>query len=339
MRVSRKFQKLFCLDAAQSLWEHACRWTHPVSARRILATIDRAELEKIRERYPYRPNARRINAYEDAAYWIGINVKHVQDLWLDRTPPLQILDLGCGAGYFLYLCRLFGHEGLGLDTDEDPFFRGTTKLLGVRRVIARITPQTRLPDLGKKFDLVSGHRVCFHRIARDKKGAHDFSSLMAGSCWNSIHGGMVLHFLLKNCARVSCRKARASFVEKRYSQRTQTNVRVLSRFESGERMRPRVLAIAPSRSRTFPCNAIANGTGVSARRGNVHASRSPIQSVESTISPDAAVLGQALPIVNHLRRRFARFKLCAHLLDLRGLLFELRCENLHPLLLLGNSGL
>jgi len=171
VRVSRKFQKLFCLDAAQSLWEHACRWTHPVSARRILATIDRAELEKIRERYPYRPNARRINAYEDAAYWIGINVKHVQDLWLDRTPPLQILDLGCGAGYFLYLCRLFGHEGLGLDTDEDPFFRGTTKLLGVRRVIARITPQTRLPDLGKKFDLVSGHRVCFHRIARDKKGA------------------------------------------------------------------------------------------------------------------------------------------------------------------------
>jgi len=104
-------------------------------------------------------------------------------------------------------------------------------------------------------------------------------------------------------------------------------------------MRPRVLAIAPSQSRTFPCNAIANGTGVSAGRGNVHASRSPIQSVESTISPDAAVLGQALPIVNHLRRRFARFKLCAHLLDLRGLLFELRCENLHPLLLLGNGGL
>jgi len=33
----------------------------------MLATIDRAELERLRERYPYRPNARRINAYEDAA--------------------------------------------------------------------------------------------------------------------------------------------------------------------------------------------------------------------------------------------------------------------------------
>jgi SAM-dependent methyltransferase len=170
VQLSRKFQKLFSRDAAQSLWEHACRWTHPVSSRRMLATINRAELEKLRERYPYRPNARRINAYEDAAYWIDVNVKRVQDLWLDRSPSLQILDLGCGPGYFLYLCRLFGHEGLGLDPDEEPFFRGTTQFFGVRRVIARINPQTPLPDLGKKFDLVTAHRVCFHRIAREKNG-------------------------------------------------------------------------------------------------------------------------------------------------------------------------
>jgi len=34
--------------------------------------------------------------------------------------------------------------------------------------------------------------------------------------------------------------------------------------------------------------------------------------------------GAALGIVDHLRRRFARFELCAHLLDLLGLLFETR---------------
>ena len=114
VRLSQKLQKLLSLDAGQSLWEHVCRSTHPVSARRILGTIDRAELERLRECYPYRPNARKINAYEDAKYWIGVNVKRAQDLWLDRSPPLQILDLGCGAGYFLYLCRLLGHEGLGV---------------------------------------------------------------------------------------------------------------------------------------------------------------------------------------------------------------------------------
>jgi SAM-dependent methyltransferase len=168
VRLSRKLQKLFSLDGVQSLWEHACRWTHPVNSARILATVNQSALERLRQHYGYRPEARRINAYEDAAYWIGVNVKHVQDLWLDRSPPLEILDLGCGAGYFLYLCQLFGHQGLGLDTDEDPFFRGTTEFFGVHRRITRIQRQTPLPDLGKKFDLVTGHRVCFHRIARDE---------------------------------------------------------------------------------------------------------------------------------------------------------------------------
>jgi SAM-dependent methyltransferase len=170
VRLSQKLQKLLSLDARQSLWEHVCRSTHPVSARRILGTIDRAELERLRECYPYRPNARKINAYEDAKYWIGVNVKRAQDLWLDRSPPLQILDLGCGAGYFLYLCRLLGHEGLGFDQDEEPFFRGTIEFFKVRRVIGRIEPQTPMPDLGRKFDLVTGHRVCFHRLARTENG-------------------------------------------------------------------------------------------------------------------------------------------------------------------------
>jgi hypothetical protein len=39
-----------------------------------------------------------------------------------------------------------------------------------RRVIGRIEPQTPLPDLAKKFDLVTGHRVCFHRISRTENG-------------------------------------------------------------------------------------------------------------------------------------------------------------------------
>ncbi len=170
MRVSRKFQKLLSFDAVESLWEHVGRWTHPVSSRRILATLDRSELTRLREQYPYRPNARRINAYENAARWIGINVERAQDLWLDRTSPLRILDLGCGAGYFLYVCRFFGHEGLGLDTDEEPLFRGTTELLNVHRVVSRIHPQVPLPDLGEKFDLITGHRVCFHRIERAPNG-------------------------------------------------------------------------------------------------------------------------------------------------------------------------
>src|SRR6266545_1199053 len=196
MRLSRKFQKLLSRDAAESFWENACRWTHPVNSRQILADIDRTELENLRERYPYRPNARKINAYEDAAYWIGVNVKRAQDLWLDRCPPLDILDLGCGAGYFLYLCRLFGHDGLGFDTDEEPFFRGTTKFFNVRRVIGRIEPQTPLPD---------------------------FANQTAVCCWSLIRDRTDRHFLRRSCAFSLSRKAREFSVGKRFWQRIQVN--------------------------------------------------------------------------------------------------------------------
>jgi SAM-dependent methyltransferase len=192
MRFSRKLEKLFSLELLQSISEHASRWTHPVNARRILATLDRTEFEKLRERYPYRSNSARINRFEDATYWIGINVERAQDLWLDRTPALRILDVGCGAGYFLYVCKFFGHEGLGLDTDDEPLYRATTTLLNVRRTISRIDPQTPLPNVGEEFDLVTAHRICFHRLGRALNG--DFNE-WASADWKFFINDIRSRFL------------------------------------------------------------------------------------------------------------------------------------------------
>jgi SAM-dependent methyltransferase len=164
VRLSHKFKKIFSFELLESFWEHASRSLHPVNVERVRATIDQAEFAKLRAHYPFRPQ--RINRFEDADYWIGINVERAQDLWLDRAPPLRILDLGCGAGYFLFVCRFFGHEGLGLDTDNEPLFRATIALLNVTRAISKIKPGIPLPDLGRRFDLVTAHRVCFHRLGR-----------------------------------------------------------------------------------------------------------------------------------------------------------------------------
>src|SRR3954463_10876592 len=138
MRVSRKVEKLFSFEVLESFWEHAGRALHPVNAKRILSTIDREKMSKLREQYPYKESSPRINRFEDADYWVDINVERAQDLWLHRSPRRGFLDLGCGAGFFLYVCRLLGHDPLGLDTDSEPLFRGTIELLNVRRVIARI---------------------------------------------------------------------------------------------------------------------------------------------------------------------------------------------------------
>src|SRR5205085_8071347 len=78
MNLSHKIRKLFSRQALESLWEHAGRLTHPVNARRILAGIDRQTFATLREQHPHKPNSPRINRFEDASYWIGINVERAQ---------------------------------------------------------------------------------------------------------------------------------------------------------------------------------------------------------------------------------------------------------------------
>jgi SAM-dependent methyltransferase len=170
MRFSRKLQKLFSSELFASASEHFSRLTHPVDKRPILDDIDWLKFKDLRHKYPYRSGSPQINRFEDIVYWIDINVERAQDLWLDRADPLRILDLGSGAGYFLYVCKHFGHDALGFDTDSEPLFGATTELLGVRRVIGRIERQKPLPDLNQKFDLVTAHRICFHRIGKVRDG-------------------------------------------------------------------------------------------------------------------------------------------------------------------------
>ena len=141
-----------------------------MNAKRILRTIDQTALNQLREKYPRNPESPKINRFEDANYWVAINLKRVQDLWLDRTEPLRILDLGCGSGFFLYICKLFGHDVIGLDRDTNPLFRGTTELLGIPRLAADIEPFVPLPHFGEQFDLITAYRICFQRVRTSKKG-------------------------------------------------------------------------------------------------------------------------------------------------------------------------
>jgi len=172
VRVSHKLKKLFSIDALNSLSEHMARWSHPVSTRPILDTIDQQALDALREKYPRRAESPKINRFEDARYWVRINLKRAQDLWLDRSKPMRILDLGCGSGFFLYICKYFHHDVVGLDRDTNPMFRATTEFLGVPRIAADVDPLTPLPDPGEKFDLVTAYRICFQRIGQQQSNGY-----------------------------------------------------------------------------------------------------------------------------------------------------------------------
>ena len=133
-----------------------------LDTRRVIETIDPARFEQIRGRYAVANPGADWPKYLDLDRWIEINIRRIREVELDLSRPKRILDLGCGAGYFLYIEQLLGHSGLGLDMDRVAMFRDITRLLGVRRVVQRIEAFRPLPDFGQKFDLITAFMICFN---------------------------------------------------------------------------------------------------------------------------------------------------------------------------------
>ncbi len=134
----------------------------PLDTIRVIETIDPGGFEHIRERYAVANPGADWPKYLDLDRWIEINIRRIRELELDLSRPKRILDLGCGAGYFLYIAQLLGHRGIGLDMDRVAMFRDITRLLGVRRVVQRIDALRPLPDFGQKFDLITAFMICFN---------------------------------------------------------------------------------------------------------------------------------------------------------------------------------
>ncbi|HEY5992183.1 MAG TPA: hypothetical protein VIU10_06365 [Candidatus Udaeobacter sp.] len=128
----------------------------------MIETIDAQGFGQIRQRYGIKGPSLDWPKFLDLERWVDINIRRIREIELDLARPKCILDLGCGAGYFLYIAQLLGHKGLGLDLDQLPMFGDLTRLLGVRRVIWQIKAFEPLPDLGK-FDLITAFLICFNR--------------------------------------------------------------------------------------------------------------------------------------------------------------------------------
>jgi SAM-dependent methyltransferase len=165
-KLPHKLKKLVNGESLVSARRHAVRLFRPnrfrLETKRVIETIDPKGFEQIRQRYSVKGPSLDWPKFLNLERWIDINIRRIRDIELDLGRPKRILDLGCGAGYFLYIAQLLGHEGLGLDLDQLPMFGDLTSLLGVRRVIWQIKAFDPLPDLGK-FDLITAFLICFNR--------------------------------------------------------------------------------------------------------------------------------------------------------------------------------
>jgi SAM-dependent methyltransferase len=133
-----------------------------------MAKIDMNRLREIQQQHA--GSTARYAKYSDVAHWLEINLPRVRELKLDRSSPKQILDLGCGAGFFLFLAKQFGHRGLGVDVADYPLSNELIELFSVERVSWRIRAFEPLPNFARKFDLITAFSAAFNRNADETRG-------------------------------------------------------------------------------------------------------------------------------------------------------------------------
>src|SRR3984893_16148001 len=134
----------------------------------MMAKIDTDRLREIQQRHG--GSSARYAKCADVEHWLAINRPRVQELKLDCSPPKQVLDLGCGAGFFLFLVKQAGHSCVGLDVGDYPLSNELIEFFGVDRLTWRIRAFEPLPDFGRQFDLITAFSAAFNRNADETRG-------------------------------------------------------------------------------------------------------------------------------------------------------------------------
>jgi SAM-dependent methyltransferase len=167
LKFSQSIAKLGQPLTYRRAWRRARRVLHPVPIRPLLAKIDQDRLRTLQARSGVissdSPNLwRHYSKYLDVRKHLQLNIRRAQDLNLHRLPPQEILDIGCGGGFFLFVSQALGHHGLGLDVGGIPLFDDLVDLLAINRLECKVRGLEPLPDLGRSFDLITAFATAFH---------------------------------------------------------------------------------------------------------------------------------------------------------------------------------
>lgn len=141
-----------------------------VNARRELLTVENlmrgikpADLAKV-QLLSARENMDDVfwTKYLDVNKWLTLNIRYARELGLLEKPARSVLDIGCGGGFFLVVCRMLGARVLGVDLDKDIVLNDMIKLFRLDRVTWRVRAFVKLPDFKRRFDLITAFMICFN---------------------------------------------------------------------------------------------------------------------------------------------------------------------------------
>ena len=124
------------------------------------ASIDQEKFRQVIESHGY--EGYDSYKYFDKQLWLRTKMMRAIELGLDKSSSKSVLDMGCGAGYFLYCCKFLGHDVHGIDLPTYEFYRDMIALFGIPRTGFRIESHKNLPVLDKRFDVITAHQICFN---------------------------------------------------------------------------------------------------------------------------------------------------------------------------------
>ncbi len=135
-----------------------------LTTENLLRDVDQAELQRIRAQYSEMGERPDVfwTKYLDVEKWLKVNVRYAKNYGLIAKPPRRVLDLGCGGGYFLVVCRRLGSRVVGIDLDKDRVLNEMIAVFKLRRVVQEIRAFVTLPKFWRKFDLITAFMICFN---------------------------------------------------------------------------------------------------------------------------------------------------------------------------------
>lgn len=135
-------------------------------AEKVNASINELQFHRVIARHS--TSDYRYAKYFKKRTWLRAKTMRALETGVDKASPGAVLDLGCGPGYFLYVCKYFGHAVHGVDLPGDAFFDDMMGFFGIARTDLEIRPYRRLPRLGRRFDLIAAHQICFNGHASNE---------------------------------------------------------------------------------------------------------------------------------------------------------------------------
>jgi SAM-dependent methyltransferase len=128
-------------------------------AQRVISVMEKMGVEKIRQKHAKGDPS--CGKYLDLQRYVPQVVGDADRLDLLESRPIRVLDIGCGAGYFLFTLKTLGHDVLGIDLPDTELYTDMTRFLGIPRLEHRVVKYQPLPDLGGPVDLITAFAIVF----------------------------------------------------------------------------------------------------------------------------------------------------------------------------------